>query len=253
MSYSKNIIEVSNLSTRYGDITIHENISFCVKEFEIFAILGGSGSGKSTLLRNMLYLQKPYTGEIKFFGIGIWELAESKRKVILDRCSIMFQFGALFSSMSVLDNVGMPLAQKGKFSKLEVEKLALFWIDKVGLPKDSAYKFPHELSGGMKKRASLARALITSPKILFLDEPTSGLDPKSADTFDELILHLREITNTTIIMVTHDLDSIKDSVDRFILLENKHIVFCGSLQELKSSGVKTEIFTGLRGQRALGY
>ncbi len=247
----KNIIEVENLCTRYGEITIHDNISFVVRELEIFAILGGSGSGKSTLLHNMLYLQKPYAGSIKFFSRDIWNVVDSRRREILDHISIMFQFGALFSSMNILDNVVMPLSQKGAFPQKTAEQLALFWIERVGLPMQSAYKYPHELSGGMKKRAALARALITSPKILFLDEPTSGLDPKSAQGFDELILSLREIAKTTIVMVTHDLDSIRDSVDRFILLENKKIAFCGNLQELKASGLKTDIFSGSRGQRIM--
>ncbi len=246
------IIKVSHLTTQYTQgVTIHEDISFSVKKREIFGILGGSGSGKSTLLRNMIYLQKPVSGEINIFGRNIWELEDSKRHLVLDRCSVMFQFGALFSSMNVLDNVGMPLVQRGSLPQKCINEIATFWCERVGLPAQNLYKYPYALSGGMKKRVALARALITSPDILFLDEPTSGLDPKSAQNFDTLILQLKSMLNITIVMVTHDLDSIKDSVDRFILLEDKKIAFCGSLEELRSCGVRTEIFSGNRGERIL--
>lgn len=246
------IIEVSHLTTQYTQgITIHDDISFSIHKREIFGILGGSGSGKSTLLRNMIYLQKPLSGTITIFGRNIWELEDSKRHLILDKCSVMFQFGALFSSMNVLDNVGMPLVQRGNLPQKNINEIAAFWCERVGLPLQSIYKYPYALSGGMKKRAALARALITSPDILFLDEPTSGLDPKSAQNFDTLILQLKEMLNITIVMVTHDLDSIRDSVDRFILLENKKIAFCGSLEELRNCGIQTEIFSGNRGQRIL--
>lgn len=246
------IISVSHLTTQYTQgVTIHEDISFSVKKREIFGILGGSGSGKSTLLRNMIYLQRPVSGQIQIFGRDIWELEDSKRHLVLDRCSVMFQFGALFSSMNVLDNVGMPLVQRGNLPQKHINEIAAFWCERVGLPTQSVYKYPYALSGGMKKRVALARALITSPDILFLDEPTSGLDPKSAQNFDTLILQLKEILNITIVMVTHDLDSIRDSIDRFILLENKKIAFCGSLEQLMASGVRTEIFSGNRGERIL--
>lgn len=246
------IIKVTHLTTQYTQgVTIHDDISFSVQKCEIFGILGGSGSGKSTLLRNMVYLQKPVSGEINIFGRNIWELEDSKRHLVLDKCSVMFQFGALFSSMNVLDNVGMPLVQRGSLPQKSINEIAAFWCERVGLPAHSVYQYPYALSGGMKKRVALARALITSPDILFLDEPTSGLDPKSAQNFDTLILRLKEMLNITIVMVTHDLDSIKDNVDRFILLENKKIAFCGSLAELRDSGMQTEIFSGNRGVRIL--
>ena len=245
------LIETRGLCTDYDGLPIHRDLNFCVKRGEIFGILGGSGSGKSTLLRSMLYLQKPSGGEINIFSQNIWNLEPNKRNLILDRCGVMFQFGALFSSMSVLDNVGVPLSQKGYFPPTLIDKIALFWIELVGLPASSALKPPSELSGGMKKRAALARALISSPDILFLDEPTSGLDPESAQRFDELILHLREVLNITIVMVTHDLDSIKDTVDRFILLEDSHIAFDGSLQEYTMRNLQTKLFSNKRGERIL--
>ncbi|WP_301204290.1 ABC transporter ATP-binding protein, partial [Helicobacter japonicus] len=226
-----NIIAVKNLYTQYNDVIIHNGISFNVKKGEIFGILGGSGSGKSTLLKNMLFLQKPTSGEITFFGEDIWALREDKRDKILNRCGVMFQFGALFSSMNVLDNVAFLLIQKSQYDKQTIYDISKMWLELVGLNVSMAEKYPYELSGGMKKRVALARALALSPDILFLDEPTSGLDLQSAERFDMLIVKLKEILKITIVMVTHDLDSIKDSVDRLILLEDKQIVFEGSLNE----------------------
>lgn len=247
-----NIIEVRDLCTSYGDVIIHNNISFNVKKGEIFGIVGGSGSGKSTLLKNMLFLEKPQSGRIAFFGQDIWALREDKRENILDRCGVMFQFGALFSSMSVLDNVGFLLIQKSEYPQVSIDRISKMWLDLVGLPASVAKKYPYELSGGMKKRVSLARALALNPDILFLDEPTSGLDLQSSERFDALILKLKEMLKVTIVMVTHDLDSIKDSVDRLILLEDKKIAFEGSLQDLYAhylEGHRIDIFSGTRGRR----
>lgn len=248
-----NIVQVRDLFTAYGDVIIHKGISFDVKKGEIFGILGGSGSGKSTLLKNMLFLQKPRSGVINFFGQDIWALNEHKRDRILDRCGVCFQFGALFSSMNVLDNVGFLLTQKSDYDQSTIDRISRMWIDLVGLSSEVIYKYPYELSGGMKKRVSLARALALSPDILFLDEPTSGLDLQSAERFDRLIKKLKEVLEITIIMVTHDLDSIKDIVDRFILLQDQHILFEGDLAELyrqKQEGVnEATIFSGKRGER----
>lgn len=248
-----NIIAVKNLYTQYNDVIIHNGISFNVKKGEIFGILGGSGSGKSTLIKNMLFLQKPTSGEITFFGEDIWALREDKRDKILNRCGVMFQFGALFSSMNVLDNVAFLLIQKSQYDKQTIYDISKMWLELVGLNVSMAEKYPYELSGGMKKRVALARALALSPDILFLDEPTSGLDLQSAERFDMLIVKLKEILKITIVMVTHDLDSIKDSVDRLILLEDKQIVFEGSLNELYSqmyhNQTQGKIFTGKRGER----
>lgn len=248
-----NIISVRNLYTQYGDVIIHNGISFNVKKGEIFGILGGSGSGKSTLLRNMLFLSRPKSGVIEFFGHNIWALPESKRDRILNRCGVMFQFGALFSSMNVLDNIAFLLTQKTAYDKQTIYDISKMWLDMVGLSLDVALKYPYELSGGMKKRVALARALVLNPDILFLDEPTSGLDLQSSERFDRLIITLKEVLKITIVMVTHDLDSIKDSVDRLILLEDKSIIFEGTLQELYTlqcaGSTKAKIFSGKRGRR----
>lgn len=247
------IIKVENLYTQYNGVNIHNGISFNVNKGEIFGILGGSGAGKSTLLNSLLFLHKPSFGSITFFGEDIWALSEDKRDKILNRCGVMFQFGALFSSMSVIDNVAFLLTEKSQYDKDTIYSLSRMWLDVVGLSKNVAYKYPYELSGGMKKRVALARALALSPDILFLDEPTSGLDLQSSERFYLLILKLKEMLKITIVMVTHDLDSIKDSVDRLILLEDRAISFDGSLKELyeqiSQGNIHAKIFSGKRGKR----
>lgn len=231
----KNIIEVTNLTTSYKDRIIQDNISFSVKHSEIFGILGGSGSGKSTLLNTMIYLKEPLSGCIKIFDSDIWKINQNKRSVILRKCGVVFQFGALYSSLSVLDNVGIMLEEYSSYPKKIIDEISQYFIDIVGLPNYVKNMYPYELSGGMKKRVGLARALAFNPKILFLDEPTSGLDPQSAEKFDRLILNLRDHFNLSVVMVTHDLDSIKDITDRFILLDKSKILFYGNLEEFKYS------------------
>lgn len=230
-----NIIEVRNLYTQYKNRPIQENVSFDVKKSEIFGILGGSGSGKSTLLNTMIYLKEPKSGSVRIFGEDIWKATESKRDEIFKKCGVLFQFGALFSSLNIIDNVGIMLEEYSKYPKNIINEIAEYYISIVGLPQYVKDMYPYELSGGMKKRVGLARALVFSPEILFLDEPTSGLDPKSAENFDKLIIKLRDDFKLTIVMVTHDLDSIKDATDRFILLENCSIAFEGSLAEFRDS------------------
>lgn len=248
LNKSANIIEVKALCTSYGEHIIHNNISFNVKSGEIFGILGGSGSGKSTLLKNMLFLERPISGDIKFFDIDILALREDKREVVLKRCGVMFQFGALFSSMNVFENIAFLLKEKSSYNAKTIKDMVSIYLDLVGLSQSVAYKFPHELSGGMKKRVALARSLVLSPDILFLDEPTSGLDTQSAERFDNLVLKLRDVLNITIVMVTHDLDSIKDSVDRLIVLEDSHIAFSGSVSALYDAK-ELKMFEGNRGKR----
>ena len=247
----KNIIEVANLTTSYKNRIIQDNISFNVKHKEIFGILGGSGSGKSTLLSTMIYLKKPISGSVKIFDIDIWEASEAKRSVVLRKCGVVFQFGALYSSLNVLDNIGIMLEEYSFYPKKIINEISQYYINIVGLPNYVKDLYPDELSGGMKKRVGLARALAFSPKILFLDEPTSGLDPKSAENFDKLILKLRDHFSLSVVMVTHDLDSIKDITDRFILLDNAKILFSGSLQDFKHSQANNidNLLKSKRGER----
>ena len=247
----RNIIEVNNLVTSYKNRIIHNNINFSIRESEIFAILGGSGSGKSTLLSTMIYLKKPESGSIKIFGKDIWKANEAMRKSILNRCGVLFQFGALYSSLNIIDNIGIMLEEYTKYPKQIINEISEYFLDIVGLPNYVKDMYPYELSGGMKKRVGLARALAFNPKIIFLDEPTSGLDPKSAENFDKLIIKLKDEFKLTIVMVTHDLDSIKDASDRFILLEDAKIIFEGSLEELKiANTIKNDnLLKSKRGER----
>ncbi len=280
-STAQNIIEVRNLYTKYKDRFIQENVSFSVKKAEIFGILGGSGSGKSTLLSTMICLKRPEKGQIRIFGEDIWSDShidsrldsrenlrqsakdllknprallkepQNPRDKILKRCGVLFQFGALFSSLSVLDNVGIMLEEYSSYPKSAINEIAQYCLNIVGLPQYVNDMFPYELSGGMKKRVGLARALAFAPEILFLDEPTSGLDPQSAENFDKLIIRLRDEFKLTIIMVTHDLDSIKDATDRFILLDSGKIIFEGSLEafRLSESANLNTLLKSKRGER----
>lgn len=248
-----NIIEVNNLYTNYGDTPIHNGISFHVNKGEIFSILGGSGSGKTTLLHTLILLHRPKSGSIKILNADIWKLKDKKRQIIMRKMGIVFQFGALFSSLNVVENVTSLLEEYSNFPKNLYPEIAKFWLSIVGLNLDVCNKYPNELSGGMKKRVALARALSTEPDILFLDEPTSGLDPASACKFDDLILSLKEKTGVTIVMITHDLDSIKNVTDRFILLENKNIEFSGTLVEFAKEANKGlhcgSLFHSTRGEK----
>lgn len=247
----KNIIEVKNLTTSYKDRIIQDNISFNVYHSEIFGILGGSGSGKSTLLSTMIYLKTPLSGNIKIFDKDIWKIDKNKRSIILKRCGVLFQFGALFSSLNVIDNVGIMLEEYSPYPKKIINEISEYFLDIVGLPNFVKNMYPYELSGGMKKRVGLARALCFNPEILFLDEPTSGLDPQSAENFDKLILKLRDYFNLSVVMITHDLDSIKDTTDRFILLGDNKILFIGNLDEFKHSDAinKNNLLKSKRGER----
>lgn len=243
------ILKVNDLITRFGERIIHQNISFEVKRGEIFGILGGSGSGKSTLLRTILCLNPIHSGDILLFDENIAKLSSYKQELLLRRCGVLFQFGALFSSMNVLENVGILLSEYSCYPKNIINENSKMWLSLVGLSPNVCSLYPHELSGGMKKRVALARALSLSPDILFLDEPTSGLDPVSSEKFDELVLKLREILGLTLVMVTHDLDSVKNCIDRFIVLEKQKIVFDGNLDEMRESREIGELFLSKRGKR----
>ncbi|MCR4942271.1 MAG: ATP-binding cassette domain-containing protein [Campylobacter sp.] len=229
------IIQGIDVSTSYSGRVMHDKVSWSVKEGEIYGFLGGSGSGKTTLLKTMLYLKEPDEGKILFDGVDMWAANSEQKAQIKQKSSVMFQFGALYTAMNVLDNVGVLLSEYSSFSKRQIDEISMFWIQKVGLKPDVATLYPSELSGGMKKRVALARALALSPKLLFLDEPNSGLDPMSSRAMDELVQNLRETLGISVIMVTHDIDSIFDILDRFLIIENQKIAFEGSLGELEKA------------------
>ena len=226
------IIKATDLTTKFGDRAIHDGLNFHVNEAEIYGLLGGSGTGKSTLMKTMIYLKEPSAGKVEMLGRDLWSLDEAARREIRLACSVMFQFGALYTSMNVLENIYILLKEYSGMSERSMREIAMFWLQKVGLSENVALQYPSELSGGMKKRVAMARALVLSPKILFLDEPNSGLDPSSARAFDELVVELRDTLGVTVVMVTHDIDSICTILDRFLILQDKKIAFEGTFEQL---------------------
>ena len=235
------LIEVKSLSTQFGSQTVHKNLNLSVEEGEVLGIVGGSGSGKSVLMRYMIGLEPPQKGKINYYIPGGFHPIQ---------IGVLFQHGALLSSMSVMENIMTPLLEVAKLSVDIARNLALLKIELVGLPMDTAFKSPAELSGGMIKRAALARSLALDPPILFLDEPTSGLDPISAAAFDKLIKELQKNLNITVVMITHDLDSLVQICDRIAVLVD-HKVLIGSVAEIVKIDhpwIK-EYFHGSRGER----
>jgi methionine import ATP-binding protein metN len=226
------IIKATDLTTKFGDRVIHDRLNFHVNEAEIYGLLGGSGTGKSTLMKTMIYLKEPSAGKVEMLGRDLWSLDEAARQEMKLACSVMFQFGALYTSMNVLENIYILLKEYSGMSERSMREIAMFWLQKVGLSENVALQYPSELSGGMKKRVAMARALVLSPKILFLDEPNSGLDPSSARAFDELVVELRDTLGVTVVMVTHDIDSICTILDRFLILQDKKIAFEGTFEQL---------------------
>ena len=226
------IIKATDLTTKFGERVIHDGLNFHVNEAEIYGLLGGSGTGKSTLMKTMIYLKEPSGGKVEMLGRDLWSLDEAARQEMKLACSVMFQFGALYTSMNVLENIYILLKEYSGMSERSMREIAMFWLQKVGLSENVALQYPSELSGGMKKRVAMARALVLSPKILFLDEPNSGLDPSSARAFDELVVELRDTLGVTVVMVTHDIDSICTILDRFLILQDKKIAFEGTFEQL---------------------
>lgn len=225
---------MTNIVTEFGRNRIHDGVSFRIRRGEIFGLLGGSGAGKSTLLRQMIMLQHPTQGSISLLGQQLEHLDKQKQQEIRLQWGVLFQFGALFSSLNVLENVSVGLKEYTNLPPPLIEEIAHTKIKMVGLPPHSAYLYPSELSGGMKKRVGLARALAMEPKLLFLDEPTSGLDPNSARAFDHLIVELKHMLDLTIVMVTHDLDTIEYVLDRFIILHQKKVLIEGSMEDVQA-------------------
>lgn len=237
---TKKLIEVSNLSTRFGQQIVHRDLTFDVYEHEILGIVGGSGSGKSVLLRMLIGLDKPQHGKISYTSPK------------LER-GILFQSGALLSSLTVLDNVALPLLQIGKVSKELAQELAFMKLAHVGIDTNDAYKFPSQLSGGMIKRVGLARAIAMDPAALFLDEPTAGLDPVIAAEIDTLIRELQSQLKMTVILVTHDLDTIAHVCNRIAVLVD-HQIITGKIEEVVANQHPwiQSYFLGDRGKHLFG-
>lgn len=247
-------IEVDRLSTRYGDFRVYEEVSLTVYRGEVFALAGGNGCGKSTLLREIIMLQKPTAGTVRLFGTDTASVGDEGREALLRRCGVMFQYGALFSSLTVAENISVPLLEHTRLGRDLVREIAEIKIALVDLPASSADKYPNELSGGMRKRAAMARAIALDPEILFLDEPSAGLDPVSAEGIDDLILHLKKLLGLTVFMVTHDLDSLWRVTDRVAVLGDGRLLGAGTMKELsllEESWIRP-YFHGPRGRAARG-
>lgn len=229
------IINVESLSIYLGKQWILRDVSFTVEPGEIVAIAGGSGCGKTTLLRAILSLLRPKSGQIKLFGSNILSIPSAELQKIQRDTGVMFQQGALFSSLNVLENIIFPLKKFTKLNLAIMQELALLKLALVGLPAATANKYPSELSGGMQKRVALARALILDPELLFLDEPGSGLDPISLASQDDLLLDLQAALGLTVVMVTHDLSTLENITDKIIFLGDKKVLAAGSFAELKQN------------------
>jgi len=216
------LIEVRGLVNRFGAQVVHDHLDMTVERGEVFGIVGGSGSGKSVLLRSILGLQRPRAGEVRMLGRDLTQLSTPELKDIKATYGVTFQQGALFSSLTVLQNVQLPMLEHLHLSPRALDELALLKVRLVGLTDEAARKFPAQLSGGMVKRAALARALALDPQLLMLDEPTAGLDPISAAAFDELLMDLRQQLGLTVIMITHDLDTIFRTCNRVgVIIDRK--------------------------------
>ncbi len=229
------VIRVRDLKVAFGDKVIMDGLNLDVMRGEILGFVGGSGQGKSVLTRTILGLVRKQRGTIEVFGENVDKLNASQRRVLERRFGVMFQQGALFSALTVKQNIQVPMREYLKLSPDLLDELAMVKLDLVGLPADAADKVPSELSGGMIKRAALARALALDPEIVFLDEPTSGLDPIGAAEFDDLIMTLKQTLGLTVFMVTHDLDSLYDACDRIAALADKKVIAVGTLETMLES------------------
>ncbi|GKS69022.1 phospholipid/cholesterol/gamma-HCH transport system ATP-binding protein [Nitrosomonas sp. PY1] len=226
------VIEITGLHTRFGKHFIHKDVNLTAVRGEILTLVGGSGSGKTTLLRQILGLEKAYLGSVKIFGAIRNSYVNSKEKTIYNRIGVLFQQGALFSSLTVFDNVALPLRELHTFDEDTIYDLVMMKLNMVAIGSEHADKMPAALSGGMIKRVALARALALDPELLFLDEPTAGLDPQLSVSFVKLIQSLRSEMNLTIIMITHDIETLIALSDRVAVLAEKRVIAVGTLDEI---------------------
>jgi phospholipid/cholesterol/gamma-HCH transport system ATP-binding protein len=229
------VVRVENVHTVFGKKVVHEGLYLHVKKGEIYGLLGPSGCGKTTLMREMVMLEPIHKGSINVLGYDITSISQKDAQILRQKWGVLFQFGALFSSLTLAENIARPLVEYTKLSKKMIDEIVAFKLDIVGLRQSDASLYPSQISGGMKKKAGLARALAMDPELLFLDEPTSGLDPISAREFDALILKLRSLLGLTIVMVSHDIRSIKDTMDRFAIIDNKKIAYEGPYSNIDTA------------------
>ncbi len=246
------MIEVRGLLSQFGDRVIHENLDLELERGEVLGVVGGSGSGKTVLLNSIIGLKEPEGGTVKVLGYDRATMTEAQEADIERRTGILFQQGALFSALSVIENVASPLVEHTRLPKEVIRELAEMKIAMVGLKPESHHLKPAELSGGMRKRVGLARALALDPELLFLDEPTAGLDPIGAGAFDELIRRLADDLGLSVFMITHDLDSLYAITDKVAVVADKRIVAKATVRELEHSEHPwiREYFLGPRGRAA---
>jgi phospholipid/cholesterol/gamma-HCH transport system ATP-binding protein len=245
-------VEVRDVHTRFGEAVVHDGVSLEVRRGEVFALAGASGCGKSTLLREIILLHRPDAGAIRVLGQEVVGLGDEAALGLRRRFGVLFERGALFGSLTVAENVGLPLREHTRLPGRLVDELAALKIALAGLPPDAGAKYPAELSGGMRKRAALARALALDPELVFLDEPTAGLDPLSATGFDDLIRHLTALLGLTVLVVSHDLDLLWGVADRVAFMGGGKVVGVGTMDELSHSAhpLVREYFHGPRGRAA---
>jgi phospholipid/cholesterol/gamma-HCH transport system ATP-binding protein len=226
------VLEVDAVVTRFGAQTVHEGVTFSVGRGTLVGLIGGSGTGKSVLLREIIGLQRPTGGNVRLLGTDIWSAPANQLDAVRRRFGMMFQDGALFSSLTVAQNVAVPMLEHTRLSRATIEALVALRLMQAGLPPDAGAKMPSELSGGMRKRAAIARAIALEPEVLFLDEPTSGLDPITARGFDRLVRELVDDLGLTVFLVTHDLDTLLGVVDRLIVLARGRVLADGTVAQV---------------------
>ena len=246
------VIKIRNLVNSFGSHVVHEQLDLDVYQGEILGVVGGSGTGKSVLLRSIVGLLEPKEGLVQVFGEDLTALSDAERHIQQQRMGVLFQKGALYSSLTLAENVALALIEQAGLSRAEAKRLAELKLALVGLPRSAADKYPSELSGGMIKRAALARSLALDPDVLFLDEPTAGLDPISAAAFDRLLLTLRDALKLTVFLVTHDLDTLYACCDRVAVLSQKRVLAVDTLTAVAATDDDwiQDYFHGPRGRAA---